>query len=253
MSDVTACLRQKSASEIITTSLNFVGGEQDSGYNGPNVDGVILPDLPRLVMASGKHNKMPVIMTTTEHEFSTMLGLYGTTYVANNAEYLAMVNAYFGKTYGPLFAAWYPSKNFSSANAAWIAMLSDYSFTCPTREALIALAKNQTEPVWRGVFTHIMAGGPLVPYGAGHGFDMLFTFGTLNYAGNQSTAAEEALAQAMRRYWTRFAKDGDPNGASDINWPAYDPKLDDYLVFETPTSVGYGMHKAHCDLWQPLL
>jgi len=50
------------------------------------------------------------------------------------------------------------------------------------------------------------------------------------------TADEDKLSKKMISYWTNFAKYGDPNGESDLNWPQYTYETKSVLRFLTPNN-----------------
>ena len=52
----------------------------------------------------------------------------------------------------------------------------------------------------------------------------------------------------MVKYWTQFAKTGDPNVTGSPNWPAYTKANDSILTFDTPAAnvqVTSGFKAAH--------
>jgi para-nitrobenzyl esterase len=54
----------------------------------------------------------------------------------------------------------------------------------------------------------------------------------------------------MQRYWSNFAKSGDPNGAGLPAWPKFDAKSRGYLEFATSgPSVKQGLRRPYCDLF----
>ena len=51
----------------------------------------------------------------------------------------------------------------------------------------------------------------------------------------------------MQRYWTNFAKTGDPNGAGLPRWPAYDSSSGNLLVLDDGTNATAGeFHVEQC-------
>jgi para-nitrobenzyl esterase len=71
-------------------------------------------------------------------------------------------------------------------------------------------------------------------FGAGHGSDVPYVFGTLNsrWGAAEPTSEEEKLAKIMNSYWTNFAKTGDPNGEKLPDWPLYDTQKEEILDIE---------------------
>ena len=55
---------------------------------------------------------------------------------------------------------------------------------------------------------------------------------------NMLGLSQEKLGEAIRLYWTRFAKNGNPNGEGLPNWAAYDDRA--RAVFELGRVIGPG-------------
>jgi len=96
-------------------------------------------------------------------------------------------------------------------------------------------------------------------FGAEHTADTPYVFGTL-YRGFGATNTgsvpvqyddtDRRLADAMQRYWTNFAKRGDPNDGSLPNWPRFDLKGRLYLRFaENITASRDGLRRQFCDIY----
>lgn len=58
-------------------------------------------------------------------------------------------------------------------------------------------------------------------HGAGHGDDQYYIFHTLRKFWMPYTEEDEALSQTLMRYWTNFAKTGNPNGEGLAEWTQY--------------------------------
>ncbi len=66
-----------------------------------------------------------------------------------------------------------------------------------------------------------LAAGPRSA-GAYHSGDLAYVFGNTRLVGEHWEAADHALSETMVRYWTNFARSGDPNGDGLPHWPRYD-------------------------------
>jgi para-nitrobenzyl esterase len=42
---------------------------------------------------------------------------------------------------------------------------------------------------------------------------------------------DRALSELMRKYWSNFARSGDPNGPGLPNWPKYKPQADAQVMY----------------------
>jgi para-nitrobenzyl esterase len=83
--------------------------------------------------------------------------------------------------------------------------------------------------------------------GAGHGTEVPYVFGTL---GAQYAAVDHEISSALQRYWTNFAKTGDPNGADLPRWPKFDGASRGYLEFtDNGPTAREGLRRPFCDLY----
>ena len=54
----------------------------------------------------------------------------------------------------------------------------------------------------------------------------------------------------MQRYWTNFAKTGDPNGPGLAKWPKFDTKSRGYVEFATSGATAkQGLRRPQCEVF----
>ncbi|MEO8352889.1 MAG: carboxylesterase family protein, partial [Chthoniobacteraceae bacterium] len=114
----------------------------------------------------------------------------------------------------------YPRSRYASPTLAWSAIYTDRMFACPQLVATQALAKRA--PAFAYEFADTNAPG-LLPFfpgfapGASHSGELPFLFdiekNPIDMKGEHVplTGDQMALAGSMIRYWTQFARTGDPN------------------------------------------
>jgi len=242
-SNVLACLRSKTAQEI----LNTLPGEASILSTAEKwdfiVDGYVLPQSPGHALEAGNFNIVPVIAGTTGNEASIFTVSLG---IQTVEQYEAYVRSIFRGLADQVLAL-YPASAFPSPKAALDALISDVSFVCPTRRFVRDISKYQPK-TFLYHFTYVTRVGAQLGLGAFHGSEIPFVFGNAVNA----TPAERALSDAMMRYWGNFAKTGDPNDGTLPTWPAYTLAEDPHLQLDVPIKADRELHKRYCDFFDQL-
>lgn len=229
-----ACLRAKSADEILRAAPAAIGFLSKGEKYGLTVDGYALPEPPAAVMAAGKLAKVPLLVGTTADEGTLFTGKRR----VGPLVYYALVKRIFKDSAQRVLAEYSPAA-FGGAQGAFEALVTDIVFTCPARR----VARAMPGRAYRYLFSHVTAKNAAAHKGATHGSEIPFVFGTQS----APTADERALATTMIGYWTHFAKTGDPSFAGAPAWPPHDAK-DSYLELATTIRAGAGLRSSRCDL-----
>jgi len=242
--EIAACLRAKSATEIVTAAPGTF--TVLPRLYGPNVDGHVFPDQPLKRIVEGKAPPVPVIIGNTSEETLGWANTAGP--VTDDASYAAALERVFGAAARERILAQYPASAFASPRLAFAQATTDAEFTCQSRRVARAFAKAQKPPVFRYFFAHAQENDPaLKANGAGHTVEHAYLFpGRGTYA---MTDADRAVQRLMIGYWTRMAKAGDPNGGDAPRWPAATDDDDAYLEIGAVTVARKGAAQAKCDFW----
>ena len=108
--------------------------------------------------------------------------------------------------------------------------------------SLIAHWHARVAPTWRFEFSH-----GCEPLGAVHIWDLMYLFGSLQPPADQPR--DLRISDQLQRYWTNFARTGDPNGSGLPLWPQ-SRDSGRYLNFASDGAVvGVGPRKNACELF----
>jgi para-nitrobenzyl esterase len=243
-SDVAACLRAKSVSELVSaipgTFTVF------PRIYGPNMDGHVFPDQPLALIKQRKYPAMPIIIGNTADETMQFINAAGP--VTDASSLAAAVTKVFGQAQTERIVAQYPLTAYATPRAAFVQLTTDAEFTCQSRRVARTFAGVQQAPVFRYLFKHTLENDPeQKALGAIHTVEHPFLF---NWQGSyRPTATDLEIQRHMVGYWSRMAKTGNPNGADDPAWPAASPQNEAYLEIGANTIAGNGPVNAHCDFW----
>jgi para-nitrobenzyl esterase len=228
----------------------------------PNIDGNVLPLSINEALDSGQFNRVPVVEGSTHDEFSIFAytnveAVFGQFPASFYPIVVPILLSTLGSNANPsAVIAQYPITSYQqSVGRALTAIGTDMLFACPGRRTAQALSK--FVPTYAYEFNDPDAPQLFVPpasfpYKAYHASEIQYLFDIPNQTGAPPlNADQQQLANAMTRYWTRFADTGTPNGSGTPNWPAYTSANDLYMSLQPPTpTVTSGFAADHkCAFW----
>jgi para-nitrobenzyl esterase len=252
-SDQTAeCLRSVPVETILANQGAFFGFPTN-----PNVDGKVLPQSLDTAFAAGQFHRLPLIQGTNHDEMRLLVALdeLAAVHPLTRAEYRAQVLNTFGRQAGAQVLAQYPVSKFASPSLALGALETDSIFSCPARsvdQAISALVPTFVYEFNDTNAPEIYLPPVSFPYGAAHGSELPYLFKLPQ--GLPLTIDQQELSDKMVRYWTQFARSGDPNSNSTLSWPPYNPAVEDLQSLLPPLpSVEAEFATDHkCDFWAKL-
>ncbi len=219
-----ACLRGKTAAEL--APVVPAGGQ---GWF-PVAGGTTVPRQPADAIASGRWNRVPVMLGGTRDEMNLFAALAdvqsGSPLTPEG--YTQAVRARYGENADEVLAR-YPVTGHPTPTLALGAVQTDCVPGLPltwcanldsaelfrtagrTRVHLFEFADRTAPPLFPG----------LTGLGAFHGAELAYLFDVSGGAAAELNADQRALSTTMIAYWTAFAATGDPNGAGRPAWPAY--------------------------------
>ena len=226
----------------------------------PVVDGSLLTDQPIARLRQGVAAGVPLIVGFTRDEFEVVaIGDFEIQSFRYKPwpTFWKEVEAVLGATDTALAREVYPEAEFESPFDVGQAMIVDQVFGCASHDAALAQHGQATASyVYRfGLDAQTFI---IEPYaGAFHGTEIPFVFGNLDLL-LATVPADNGLERAMafssrvRRYWTRFAQTGDPNGGDDPIWPLYGQDQAT-LELRPETTTNPGLLSQRCAFWNARL
>ena len=237
-------LRRIPTADIIASEGNGPNSAESFPNLGLTVDGYVFSRSPVQVFVTGGQHRVPLLLGSNAREqvpgipvpkdlTQTMTTAYGT--IAPRA-----LSLYVGE----------PHSMYGTPAEQWG---TDTSFRCPTvAQALWHVAAGA--PTFQYEFTHVPPERAAI--GATHASELSHVFGTYErgLAGigppARGTEADAGVSDLMQRYWTNFAKTGDPNGAGLPLWPKFDARSRAYLEITTTGAAAMeALRRPFCDLF----
>jgi para-nitrobenzyl esterase len=223
--DTLRYLRSCSTGELLTADREAGAG------SGPNTDGWVLPAPPVGIFATGREQRVPLIIGGNAIELPAE---------GSPDDLKTMVRVIFGELAPQALALYGLASDGDRGGADPVYggpadQLGSDLFRCP---AMIQGEWHSTagNPTWEYQFDRAIPPRPRT----GHSSDLPYVFGNLYSKGSQAGEfqdADRSLSATIQSYWTNFAKTGDPNGPGLPAWPKYDGKTRKYLEFTGTATV----------------
>ena len=205
---------------------------------GPVVDGYFLPQSVPEIYAAGNQAHIPLLAGWNADEVRGMIILNPVQPTV--ATFTAQATKDFGPR-APEFLAVYPAPTAAEAVQSAGDYASDRFIAYSTWAWLEAQVKTGQAPVYRYRFDLGSPGDKFHPaaIGAFHSDDIEYVFGTLDSRQQATIRPEDrALSDQIQRYWTNFARNGDPNSPNLPTWPTYKPTTDwQVMHLNTPSEA----------------
>ncbi len=241
-------LRAVSTRQILEAEPDFLMSSQGVQTSFPNlgitVDGYVFARKPAEVFATGQQHRVPLLLGNNARESVPGSRLPGDLKKA------------IADAYGPLAARaelLYVDADpvYGTAAAQWA---TDTSFRC---SAVLQLSWHTAagNPAFEYEFARVAAGRESL--GATHAAELSHVFGTLDLGvfgvgpPAKATDVDVLVSDVMQRYWTNFAKTGDPNDGKLPEWRRFDPSSRAYIQFtDTGPVAKEGLRRPYCDLFK---
>jgi para-nitrobenzyl esterase len=242
------CIRNATVDEIFEkATIPMIGG---SLY--PHIDGYIATEPPLDKVREGRAMQVPLLTGSNSDEIRLLFVVPPVLKdISENWDefYLRMTDLFGAEEVGNLKVL-YPQQNYVLPFDMWGDICSDIFLGAPTRIA--AQYHSQYMPTYHYIFAwdHFEVGQSL---GSFHSWELGFIFGITNsynywLMSLEEIKATESLSHAMQRYWTNFAKTGDPNGSGDFYWPLLS-EGGQSIILDSPPSLEKDLILARSEYW----
>jgi para-nitrobenzyl esterase len=217
-----ADLRKKSADEILNAN---------PGAIGPFEDGYVVPTSMLQTYLSGKQNDIPTILGWNLDD--KMIGK-----PAPAKQFEEDIKKQFGANAEKLLAQ-YPATNDAIAAASQGDLSRDQTFGIQGYTWASLQSEHGKAPIYVYSFNRkLPPSSPANDFGAFHTGEVPYAYNNLHTVNNRPfTKADFELADQMSSYWSNFAKTGNPNGSTLINWPAYTKEAKQIIQLDTKSQV----------------
>jgi para-nitrobenzyl esterase len=227
----------------------------EDSLSGPVTGTTVLPTDPVAAFGRGDFARVPVLIGGNRDEFTLFVGiqyLRGTRYTAE--QYPQLLSDTFGANAAAV-AQHYPLDAYHGDTAlAYSASVTDGVFACPSERVADSLAA-AAQPVYSYEFNDPNPPAPdpfhtlPFPVGAAHSLELRYLFDIGNAP--PLNPVQQALADQMIDYWTRFVTSGSPQAPGQPDWPMFDAATGKMLSLQPDGSrvVTTFAQEHQCAFW----
>jgi para-nitrobenzyl esterase len=204
---------------------------------GVTVDGSVFSKRPADVFAEGREHPVEMMLGNLAYEWVPGVRQPANLAAAIEATYPADI----AKAAVSLYAESGTDSLYGTPATQWI---EDIGFRCSSIAQLLWHAKagnaafefqvDHVQPSLRGKYAHAA--------------DVPYVFGKVD--GDKYDDFDRAMSDVIQKYWTNFAKTGDPNGAGLPTWPRFDRASRAFIAFADEGAVARAaLRRPFCDLY----
>ncbi len=191
----------------------------------PDIDGYVLPASVKDIFAAGKQNRVPVLIGWNADE----------SFVAK-FQSKELFTSEARKKYGAdadRFLNYFPSSTEAESMRSQMKISRDLLFAASGFQWANEQSAEGKVPVYVYYFSRkLPATADFTKYGAFHTGEVAYVMNNLRFLHRPWEAADQSLAELMNNYWIRFISYSDPNGGHLPEWPAYNRKNAEVMVFD---------------------
>ena len=213
---------------------------QEEGFNlAVTIDGDFMPEHPQAIFESGEQMNVPLVAGTNTDEGTMFVGALPFETVD---AYKAAITGMFPSGAETILEL-YPAANDAALFQVKNQIIADTWFAQATRNMLAAWSQVPS-PAFQYHFSRRSTALPMM--GAAHAAEIKYAFSNLTPP-ESGQEVDQALADAMIRYWVQFATTGNPNAEGLPEWPAYEAATDLHLELGDEVKAGKGFRKEAVD------
>jgi para-nitrobenzyl esterase len=193
----------------------FAASRELAGHWRPSLDGHVLRRAAAEVFAAGEQHDVPILVGSNADEASLARAAPPDT---DPETYRADVERRFGARAAE-YLRLYPGRSDDEVLDSILHADADRVVHRAMHLWAREHARTGTEDAYVYFFTRVPPDPALREFGAYHGAELMYAYGTLGATGDaEYTAVDLRLSERMTDHWVRFAATGDPNGPGLPRW-----------------------------------
>lgn len=195
------------------------------GRYSPIVDGYVLPKPVSEIFTEGKQNKVPLLTGWNADE--SFVAAFKT-----KEAFQKQVRDQYGAD-AENFLKYYPASTGEEARRSQVKLSRDMIFALSGYKWAGIQSETGHSPAYVYYFARKLPATPdYVKYGAFHTGEVAYVMDNLKFLNRPWEPEDQKLADVMSSYWANFITTGNPNGKGLPNWPAYNKRDGEAMVFD---------------------